>query len=63
VHECIVHFIEVATTHWLGGQHGEEGKEGEGEEDEAQSEALSRRREVFDIASKTSSTGPASSRR
>jgi len=44
VHERIVHFIEVATTHWLGGQHGEEGKEGEGEEDEAQSEALSRRR-------------------
>jgi hypothetical protein len=28
----------------LGGQHGEEGKEGEGEEDEAESEALSRRR-------------------
>jgi len=47
----------------LGGQHGEEGKEGEGEEDEAQSEALSRRREVFDLASKTSSTGPAWSRR
>jgi len=44
VHERIVHFIEVATTHWLGGQHGEEGKEGEGEEDEAESEALSRRR-------------------
>ena len=48
MHERIVHFIEVATTHWLGGQHGEEGKEGEGEEDEAQSEALSRRLEVFD---------------
>ena len=38
-----MHFIEVATTR-LGGQHGEEGKEGEGEEDEAESEALSRRR-------------------
>jgi hypothetical protein len=33
----------------LGGQHGEEGKEGQGEEDEAESEALSRRLEVFDV--------------
>jgi hypothetical protein len=61
VHERIVHFIEVATTHWLGGQHGEEGKEGEGEEDEAQSEALSRRRRSLRRpSSKTSSTDPAS---
>jgi hypothetical protein len=37
-----VHFIEVATTHWLGGQHGEESKgEEEGcEEGEAQDQAL-----------------------
>jgi hypothetical protein len=39
-----VHFIEVATTHWLGGQHGEEGKgeEETREEGKAESEALRR---------------------
>jgi hypothetical protein len=47
VHERIVHFIEVATTHWLGGQHGEEGKgeEEDREEGEAEDQALRRRLE------------------
>jgi hypothetical protein len=60
-----VHFIEVATTHWLGGQHGEEGKgeEETREEGEAEDEALIRRLEVFDTLSRTSSTDPASSKR
>jgi hypothetical protein len=60
VHECIVHFIEVATTHWLGGQHGEEGKgeEETREEGKAEGEALRRRREVFDLSSRASSTDP-----
>jgi hypothetical protein len=40
--ESQVHFIEVATTHWLGGQHGEEskGEEETREEGEAEGEAL-----------------------
>lgn len=63
VHERIVHFIEVATTHWLGGQHGEEGKrqEEDREEGEAESEALERRLGVFDAVSKASSIDPAAS--
>jgi hypothetical protein len=60
-----VHFNEVATTHWLGGQHGEEGKgeEETREEGEAEDEALIRRLGVFDTLSKTSSTDPALSKR
>jgi len=55
VHERIVHFIEVATTHWLGGQHGEEGKgeEESREEGEAESEALTGRLQVFGTSPKT----------
>ena len=58
-----MHFIEDATTHWLGGQHGEEskGEEETREEGEAEDEALNRRLEVFDAVSKASPTDPASS--
>jgi hypothetical protein len=53
----------IANLDWQGAHNGEEGKgeEGKGEEGEAEDKALSRRREVSDAMSKTSSTDPASS--